>query len=153
MPDLNVHLLELLFLDFLFLDQRFVLFFTSGQVLLNLIISVNHFLLFLLKLDNLLLSASNLTEFMFLLIVDHDVLTFKQIKVFFNLLLPSVRFFLLGVQVLNLTNQKMVVLEQIFLLVPFGLDFISSRSHQLHRVVVCLHTVSQVDKELVVQQF
>lgn len=126
MSDFDVNLLKGTLFDLLFLGELLVVAFKLWKLLLDLRVTLNHFLLFILVFFDLLFGFRDLNELGFLFVVDHDVLAFKQFKVLLEVLFTAVCLFLLLMQVLDLVDEALMVMEEFFLLVTLGLDLIST---------------------------
>ena len=95
-----------------------------GQLGLNLrvfgfylVAALPYLQLLLLVVFNLALGLGYLGHLHLLLVVDHDVLPLEQLKVLLELLLPLLTLVDLRVQVVDLSDQRMVLYELLLLLI------------------------------------
>ena len=88
----------------------------------------------------------DLSRFLFLLITDRDVLFLEVCESGFQFFQLRVSGLDLEMQLLDISNQLLILRELCFHEVLLLLELLSELSKLLHTLIVCLHCVSQLDE-------
>ena len=99
-------------------------------------------MLLLFIVFNLTIGLGNLRDLHLLFVVDLEVLSLQQVKVFLQLLFTLLSFLDLSVKIVDLSNQSMVLDKLFFLFFTLLLYLISALLNLFHEFIVGANSVT-----------
>ena len=146
LPYLAFKLLKILFFDLVAVAYLLQVSCDSWQVRLDTSRLRDGLLLVLLVLLNRHFEFLDLSRFLFLLITDRDVLFLEVCESRFQFFQLRVSSLDLEMQLLDISNQLLILRELCFHEVLLLLELLPELSELLHTLIVCLHCVSKLDE-------